>query len=472
MRLLLASFALLSATLVLAPDATSQATLDFLSATTDTAYKVSADGTRVSGSAAGGGFVWTSGGGEVLVGGAQAAIGTSDDGTVMAGTANLGGGTGPARWTSGSGWVALPFLGVTGCPDFGTSYDISADGSTIVGLGWDGCSALAFKWDALNGMASLPHTGTSGRSNAVSGNGLIVGGWQQFANRSPSLWLADGTEILPDTTAVGEFQALNFDGSIAVGGMNKPGGFSSEHMIWTADDGPTFLGSVAGFPGISSLYSVSADGSVAGGGIGAVTPFDPNAANATIWAKDTGEMRLLDDVLAEQGVELPAEWNLQYVMGMSADGSVISGQAQGPGFGNFRGFIATIDPELLGPWTDLGNALAGTNGDPELCGAGMLNAGDEISIDLSNALENSTAWLAVGFTQVNVPFKGGTMVPSVSAPGFLFSMPTSPSGEAGLTAAWPAGVPSGFELFLQYWVQDGAAPVGFSASNAVMATAP
>ncbi|MHC4845593.1 MAG: hypothetical protein ACYTCU_05470 [Planctomycetota bacterium] len=472
MRLALLSFAFLSATLALAPDAASQASIEFLSASTDTAYKVSADGTRVSGSASGGGFLWTSGGGEVLVGGAQAAIGASDDGTVMGGTANLGGGTGPARWTSGTGWVALPFLGVTGCPDFGTSYDISADGSTIVGLGWDGCSAMAFKWDATNGMVGLPQTGTSARSNAVSGNGQVVGGWQQFANRSPSLWLADGTEILPDTTAVGEFQALSFDGSIAVGGMNKPGGFFSEHMIWTAADGPTFLGSVAGFPGSSSFYSVNADGTVAGGGIGSVSPFDPNTANATIWSKDSGEVRLLEAVLAEQGVTIPADWNLQFVMGMSADGSVICGQMQGPGFGNFRGFIATIDTDLIGPWTDLGNALAGTHGEPELCGAGMLNAGDAVTIDLTNALENSTAWLAVGFTQANAPFKGGVMVPSVSAPGFLFSLPTDANGETDITAAWPGGVPSGFELFLQCWVQDGAAPVGFSASNAVMATAP
>jgi hypothetical protein len=36
----------------------------------------------------------------------------------------------------------------------------------------------------------------------------------------------------------------------------------------------------------------------------------------------------------------------------------------------------------------------------------------------------------------------------------------------------PAGVPPGTEIYLQWWVQDSQAVQGYSASNALVATAP
>jgi uncharacterized membrane protein len=449
----------------MAVEVSAQATFELLPGTAR-ALKVSADGTLVSGSANGGGFTWTSGGGVTLIGGSNDSVGSSDDGTVLGGTMPSGGFSGPGRWTSGSGWVDFPTLGVTGCPDFGSAYDISADGSTVVGLGWNGCSALAFKWDTVGGIVALPQTGSSARANGISGDGQVIGGWQQFANRSPCIWLANGNEILLNTSASGEIHGLNSDGSLAVGEMN------GQSIFWSAANGVTNLGNLPGFFGNSGAYAVSEGGLVAGGGAGFASPFDPTTASATIWAPDTGVLRGLREVLEEQGAFVPAEFTLQFLMGISADGSVIAGQAAGPGFANFVGFVATLDPELIGPWTDLGQALAGATGDPKLTGKGLVNAGNEISINLFNALGSSTAWLAVGFSQANAPFKGGTMVPSLAAPGFVISLPTSAGGEVALNTAWPNGVPSGFELFLQYWIQDGAGPVGFSASNGLKATVP
>jgi hypothetical protein len=128
----------------------------------------------------------------------------------------------------------------------------------------------------------------------------------------------------------------------------------------------------------------------------------------------------------------------------------------------------------LGPaggfWTDLGSALAGVYGEPSLLASGSLVVGTPFRLSLSNALESSTAGLFVGLSQLNAPFKGGTLVPAVD---LLVILPTNGSGGLDLSLpAWPPGLPSGLALNMQTWVLDAAGPVGYSASNAVARTVP
>jgi hypothetical protein len=131
------------------------------------------------------------------------------------------------------------------------------------------------------------------------------------------------------------------------------------------------------------------------------------------------------------------------------------------------GILGDLDP--VDPWADLGQALAGTNGDPLLVGGGSLADGTLVSLTLSNALANTTTTLVIGLSQLNAPFKGGVMVPN---PDFLiFLLPTGPAGTLPLAATW-AALPSGFVVTFQHWISDPAGPVGFAASNAVSATQP
>ncbi len=126
-----------------------------------------------------------------------------------------------------------------------------------------------------------------------------------------------------------------------------------------------------------------------------------------------------------------------------------------------------------GPWCRFGFGLAGTNGTPLLEGFGPLVAGEDISIRLSGARANALPIMTVGFAPLFAPFKGGTLVPDVTPPGFLqFLGTTGPSGGFTISTDWPAGIPSGFATWLQCWIQDPAAPVGWTASHAVSATAP
>ncbi|MHC5212033.1 MAG: hypothetical protein ACYTG2_15045 [Planctomycetota bacterium] len=121
-------------------------------------------------------------------------------------------------------------------------------------------------------------------------------------------------------------------------------------------------------------------------------------------------------------------------------------------------------------WDNLGSGLQGTNGVPRLVGEGWLSAGTTVTTTATQLLENQLATLVVGFAEINAPFKGGVLVPGVAllVPG----LPTGGLGELQLSTTWPAGVPSGFQFYLQLWLADPAGVQGYAATNAVRGTTP
>ncbi len=122
-------------------------------------------------------------------------------------------------------------------------------------------------------------------------------------------------------------------------------------------------------------------------------------------------------------------------------------------------------------WSDLGNALAGTHGDPLLVGTGPLAPLTPLSLSLSNALGSAPAWLVYSFTPLFAAFKGGVMVPDPSPPlGDAIQLTTSAAGGFDLAGTWPGAVAPGLTLYLQTWIADPAGPLGFAASNAVQET--
>jgi len=121
-------------------------------------------------------------------------------------------------------------------------------------------------------------------------------------------------------------------------------------------------------------------------------------------------------------------------------------------------------------WSQGGGALAGLLGEPVLVGAGTLVAGTTATFTLANARPSSTFAMIVGLGEGNVPFKGGTLVPTPNL--IVAGFPTSASGSAILATVWPAGVPLATTLVFQAWVTDPAGPAGFAASQSVTALTP
>jgi len=123
-----------------------------------------------------------------------------------------------------------------------------------------------------------------------------------------------------------------------------------------------------------------------------------------------------------------------------------------------------------GLWADLGFSHPGPVHDPALSGTGTLQVGSPTTLDLEDAPANANAVLVMGLSPAYYPLKGGFLVPKddLIFPGFI----TSNLGEISLTSNWVPGIPSGSQVYLQYWVQDGASPEGYDASNAVLMITP
>ena len=121
------------------------------------------------------------------------------------------------------------------------------------------------------------------------------------------------------------------------------------------------------------------------------------------------------------------------------------------------------------PWTDLGFGLAGSNGVPSLVGEGTLLPNSVVRIVVRDGLALSSAFLVVGFTRLDAPLWGGTLVPApdLILPGIVLDA----SGGRELTTTWPEGVPPGTDFFSQMWILDPAGVGGFSATNGLQGTA-
>jgi hypothetical protein len=150
--------------------------------------------------------------------------------------------------------------------------------------------------------------------------------------------------------------------------------------------------------------------------------------------------------------------------GVDGDESDNSASASGAAYT----FTIDIDPPDE-PWADLGSSLAGSAAFPSLIGTGDLLPSTPVSLDLSNAKPFAPCYLVVGVSNLSAPFKGGVLVPF---PNLLFGQTVDFFGEASFGGLWPAGIPSAFIVYFQYWIVDAAGPQGFAASNAISGTTP
>jgi len=142
-----------------------------------------------------------------------------------------------------------------------------------------------------------------------------------------------------------------------------------------------------------------------------------------------------------------------------------------------EGFLDTDDDFLTihlqkapSPFADLGSALAGSKGEPELTAVGTLAGGSPLSLRVTSAEPFAPARLIVGTQLLQLPFKGGVLVPLPTL--VLPPFPTDAVGKLVLSTAWPAALPSGVSLYAQAWITDAAGPAGFAATNGLKLTTP
>jgi hypothetical protein len=332
---------------------------------------------------------------------------------------------------------------------FGGAFDIAGGGAVL----FERCF---FEGNTAMRAGALEIFSTTG---AVVDNCVFTGNTATGTGGGGAIWVGSGgNPRVRNTTIVGNVSTVN-----AVAGLRNqmatnatvancilwdnvgPGGAQDAANQVNAATVVTFSIVEGGFAGTGNLSADPLLADVAGG------DFAPIATSPAIDAGSNAETQpgvLLDFAHAARFADVLA----------AAD----TGAGAAP-------VIDIGAHEFPSAWLGLGNSLAGTSGAPVLLLEGPLTAGSTLDVSLTEAAASSTAWMVLGFAQIDAPFKGGIMVPAVN---LTFPLPTSPAGEVAFAATWPAGVPSGFATYYQCWVLDAGGPKGFAASNGVQGTTP
>ncbi len=311
------------------------------------AQGISDDGTVVVGhskAAASGGdyeaFRWTEAGGMqplgMLSGGQRSyAWDVSTDGSVIVGTAYAGG-LRAFRWTEAGGMQNLGTFQNSYVPHPESwGFALSSTGNTIVGEGHlpYSYSRGACRWDAGTGPVALPDlpVGESSLARGISADGSVIVG--QIGGRAAQ-WTGGGglmlLPALPSGTLPFEAYAASADGSVIVGKAETPG--FPQAFRWTAAGGSQPLATRW-----SDAFDCSADGSVVvGAGLN----------TAAIWDQIHGFRDLQVLLEDEYGLDLSG-WDLLSATAISADGLRIVGYGVNPS-GQREAWLATLpEPATL-----------------------------------------------------------------------------------------------------------------------------
>jgi probable HAF family extracellular repeat protein len=296
-----------------------------------------------------GGIHWMPTSGDVFIGGVIATS-ISVDGRVIAGEAIAPNRTQQAAiWQRAAEWRLLGSItpNAQPCDALLSSVNgMSADGSVLVGLAWDGCRiARAFRWTEATGMVDLGSTvaNQSSRADAVSGDGKVVVGFQEHPTgfRQAARWIDGQQTILTGPEGfIGEANAANIDGSIIVGQNCQPSTGGQSAWVWTTRDGVQCLPVPIRRPAIEGVFTgvalaTSDDGRVIGGG----HSFGLES-ESVIWIDRAPYY--LKSYLRDHGVPDAFEgWvNTGFITGMTRDGHVLVGYGAGPR--DFTGFMVIM----------------------------------------------------------------------------------------------------------------------------------
>ena len=241
----------------------------------------------------------------------------SSDGSVVVGQTYGTNGSEAFRWTSAEGMVGLGYLPGGGLT---AAYAVSADGNVVVGQN-NGTGIEAFRWTSAGGMIGLgdfPGGQFQSAAFAASADGSVVVGWGWSVSGLEAFrWNSTGGMVGLGDLSGGSFNSgalgVSSNGSVVVGwGTRSSPGIRA--FRWTSGGGMTDLGGLPGANSTSRASAVSADGSVVvGRGAGL------SGQEAFRWTSGGGMLGLGD---------LPGSDFNSEALGVSHDGSVVVGMGR------------------------------------------------------------------------------------------------------------------------------------------------
>jgi uncharacterized membrane protein len=247
-------------------------------------------------------------------------------------------------------WTTLGSLGGTSGVEASSGWGMSRNGKHVAGLGWVGTATNAhgITWSEATGVLTDLGTTTPGRAsraNAISDDGSVVVGWQDSdIGRQAAVWVNGVQRLLSITNdfgvfPVGEASAVTPDGRYVTGA-----GYNAFNWIYDVQTSTlTSLGLLGDFDPFLSTggTDITDDGKTI---IGYQRQFGFGGVNqGYIWQEGVGLTDLTEYAIAA-GVKLPTGRVLTLPLGISADGTQITGMDN-----NFEGFIITVpEPAALG----------------------------------------------------------------------------------------------------------------------------
>ena len=272
-------------------------------------------------------------------------------------------------WTEGQGWQEIfpPLLPGAVLLDlsYGSSWALSGDGSTVAGLFWrdrltfGGGSAHAFSWNETDGATDLGGslTADSSRANGVNEDGSVVVGWERIdpGQWQPAVWVNGVKTILSDTPVLCEARAVSDDGTVIVGYSYDANNDMRVAARWVWDGAnwnEELLGILPNTPigsmgGRSFATAISGDGSVILGTNQYISNGPFSTQTGFIWTKADG-MVDVRDILTDNGISLPAGFQIDGLSGITQDGSKIIGYGSYPdNYPDYYSFILDLDTSCL-----------------------------------------------------------------------------------------------------------------------------
>jgi uncharacterized membrane protein len=276
----------------------------------------------------------------------------SGDGSVVVGVGTLGNRGGAYRWTEEDGMLRLGHL--DGRERYRWAWGVSSDGAVVVGESISKRSepwTEAFRWTQQDGMRALvedfdQERYARGASDLSADGDTVVGVAASYAGFEAFRWTESdgmvGLGFLCDGSESWAF-GVSRDGTTVVGkaSCGHVEDYRIHAMRWTAEEGMISLGVLPGGRD-SSARAVSADGSVIVGD----SQSDRDFRQAFIWTREHGMRFLLDVLDREYGVDATG-WILGPAYDISDDGRMITGDSSTPDR-NPEAFLAYLGTIRLG----------------------------------------------------------------------------------------------------------------------------
>lgn len=471
---------------------------------------VSKDGTTLIGRAGGLAYIWTTTSMTwTVVPGSSGALGfdVSNGGLFACATLpdpSNGNLQTAARWSASSGtWTFLPGLGGTSGTSLSSAYDMSADGSVVVGLGWITSNrAHAFRWDSSTGqttdLGAMAGNLSSSRPNAVSPDGVAAAGWDE--DDITGVWRAARwvglTENLlgsldPSDPINGPSQAyaVSSNGQYVAGesstGLYTPSGWNENHAFrWDAVNGLIDAGTTPVDPfgwgnHATTPVAISDDGRTIVGFSG-IAAFGPGVVRPQFIWREGSPMSLIGPYLVSLGASSAATFTFESIAGMSADGRVIAGHGRNAAFQRV-GWIAVLPPIAESYCVAKVNSVGCT---PAMTSSGIASASSVLPFDVgaTNVINNKSGLMYYAYVASNLPFQGGTKC--VGSPSQRTLVQNS-MGNAGpddcsgvysidvnplIQGGGDPGLVVGATVYSQYWSRDPNSPSTTGLTNGLSFT--